>query len=126
MFFAPTLRNHRATPALGLLDGAFERFMSDSVAGLRAPGHGLEEDDKAWTLSLDIPGVAKEHLRLHVDEQLLRIETSEESKRRFQAAWQLPQEVDAERCEARLENGVLTVKLAKLQRPSNARQIAIE
>lgn len=127
MFFAPAIRTTAATPALGLLDGAFERFMNDSLPGMRAPTtwHHLEEDDKSWTLTLDVPGIAKEHLSVNVEDQLVRIETSRESKRQFKAAYELPQEVDVEACQAKLEHGVLTLKLAKLQQPSKARQIAI-
>lgn len=127
MFFAPAIRTTAAAPTLGLLDGAFERFMNDSFPGMRAPAtwHGLEEDDKSWTLTLDVPGIAKEHLSVNVEDQLVRIETSQESKRQFKAVYELPQEVDAEGCQAKLEHGVLTLKLAKLQQPSKARQIAI-
>lgn len=127
MFFAPAIRTTAATPALGLLDGAFERFMNDSLPGMRAPAtwHHLEEDDKTWTLTLDVPGIAKEHLSINVEDQLVRIQTSQESKRQFKAVYELPQEVDVEACQAKLEHGVLTLKLAKLQQPSKARQIAI-
>lgn len=125
MFFAPAIRTTAAAPRLGLLDGAFERFMNDSFTGLRAPWHGLEEDDKGWTLNLDVPGIAKEHLRVQVEGQLVRIDTSQESKRQFKAVYELPQEVNLDACEAKLENGVLTLKLGKLAQPGNARQIAI-
>ena len=38
----------------------------------------------------------------------MRIETKAEAKRQFKAAYELPQEIDADASGAKLENGVLT------------------
>lgn len=124
MLFAPALRNDAlsrkpAGPDLGL-----ERFFGDTFRQLGSGMPGLDEDDTSWSLTLDVPGVAKEHLAVHVESNAVRIETSQQSQRQFKAAYQLPGEIDPEGCEARLENGVLTLRLAKLPSASR-RQIAI-
>ena len=49
-----------------------------------------------------------------------------EAKRQYKAAYELPQEIDVEATAAKLENGVLTLTLAKKQPVSNARQIEVK
>ena len=41
----------------------------------------LQEDDKAYSLSLDLPGVGKEHLRIQIEDTVLRVETLEGAPR---------------------------------------------
>ena len=55
----------------------------------------------------------------------MRIETKPEAKRQYKAAYELPQEIDADGTQARLENGVLTVTLAKQKPQTKARQITV-
>jgi HSP20 family protein len=56
----------------------------------------------------------------------VRIDTRAEAKRAFKAAYELPQDIDADTSAAKLENGVLTLTLAKKAPVSNARQIEIK
>lgn len=129
MFFAPAIRNNSMlAPALGTVDLGFERFMNEAFKGFGfgTPFHGLEEDDKSWTLTVDMPGVAKEQLALNIEGRLVRIETSAESRRQFKGSYELPHDIDPDACEARLENGVLTVKLAKREPQKTGHQIAIK
>jgi len=55
----------------------------------------------------------------------VKIETRKEAKRQFKAAYELPQEIDVDATTAKLENGVLTLSLAKKVPVSNARQIQV-
>lgn len=129
MFFAPAIRNaSMLAPALGTVDLGFERFMNEAFKGLDfgTPLHQLEEDDKSWTLTVDMPGVVKEQLSLNIEGRLVRIETSADSRRRFKGSYELPHDIDPDGCEARLENGVLTVKLAKREPQKTGQQIAIK
>jgi HSP20 family molecular chaperone IbpA len=56
----------------------------------------------------------------------VRIETKAEAKRQFKAAYELPQDIDTTASGAKLENGVLTLTLAKLVPPSNVRTIEVK
>jgi len=56
---------------------------------------------------------------------VLRIESKAEAKRQFKAAYELPQDIDVAASEAKLENGVLTLKLGKLVPVSQATQLQI-
>jgi len=126
MFFAPAIRNNTTVvPGLGLMDGAFERFMQDAFSGLHKPWQGMEEDEKSWTLKMDLPGVSRDHLSVSIEGRRVRVETAAEAARQFKGFYELPQEINPDACEAKLENGVLTLKLAKIEQGSTSRQIAV-
>jgi HSP20 family molecular chaperone IbpA len=125
MFFAPVVRTRSALPFRSF-DRNFERFVNDAFFGNAAPGFQVEQDDKAWTVTLDVPGVAKEDLAITIEGAIVRIETRKEAKRQVKAAYELPQEIDAQASGAKLENGVLTLTLAKQQPVSTARQIEVK
>ncbi|WP_285412398.1 Hsp20/alpha crystallin family protein [Variovorax sp. efr-133-TYG-130] len=122
MFFAPTLRTARFAPRG--YDRAFERFASEAFAGARRSPL-VEQDDKSWTLSLDVPGFSREDLAISIEGAVLRIDSKAEAKRQFKAAYELPQDIDAATSEAKLENGVLTLKLGKLVPVSQATSLQI-
>ena len=123
MFFAPVLRTRAAAPSFRSFDRSFERFVNEAF---RATGFDVQQDDKAWTLSLDLPGVAREDLAISIEGAIVRIETKAEAKRQYKAAYELAEEIDAEATTAKLENGVLTLTLAKKQPVSNARTIEVK
>ena len=91
MFFAPTLRTRAYAPAARAFDGSFERFLNESFIRPTAGGLKVEQDDKAWTVSLDLPGVAREQLAVNIEGAVVRIETAADAKRQFKAAYELPE-----------------------------------
>ena len=114
MFFAPAV----VSPRFRSLDRNFERFVNQAFATENRLS--VEQDDKAWTISLDLPGLAREDLSIGIEGAVVRIETRSEAKRQFRAAYELPQEIDAAASGAKLENGVLTLTLGKLVPVSKA------
>jgi HSP20 family molecular chaperone IbpA len=126
MFFAPVVRTRAYAPAFRSFDRSFERFVNDAFFGDTARGFQVEQDDKAWTVTLDMPGVAREDLSVAIEGSIVRIETKAEAKRQFKAAYELPQDIDAGTSGAKLENGVLTLTLVKHVPVSNARQIEVK
>ncbi|GHC55432.1 hypothetical protein GCM10007100_22510 [Roseibacillus persicicus] len=83
------------------------------------------EKDEAWRGELDLPGFAKEEVKVSLDkERVLLIEAKqpelaegeERDFTRSEATYRvrLPREADAEKLEAKLENGVLQVTIPKL------------
>ena len=123
MFFAPTVRARSYSPRA--FDRSFERFFNDAFAATSQRGLQFEQDEKSWTLSLDVPGLSREDLSIGIEGAVVRIESKAEAKRQFKADYELPLEVDASASEAKLENGVLTLKLAKKVPVSNVAQLAI-
>jgi HSP20 family protein len=126
MFFAPVVRTRAMSPAFRSFDRSFERFVNDAFFTNATRAFNVEQDDKAWTVTLDMPGVAREDLSINIEGSVVRIETGAQAKRAFKAAYELPQDIDAETSAAKLENGVLTLTLAKKVPVSSARQIEIK
>ena len=125
MFFGPVVRTRAASPAFHAFDRRFERLVNDAWRGRSPSGLSVTQDDKAWTLSLDLPGLAKEELNIGIEGAVVRIESKPEAKRQVRAAYELPQDIDAAASSARLENGVLTLTLAKQLPQSKATRLAV-
>ena len=123
MFFAPVYRT-RSTPSLRAFDRGFERFVNEAVGDRRSVN--VQQDDTSWTLALDVPGVAREQLEIGIEANVVRIATQEGAPRQYKAAYELPQDIDATASEARLDNGVLTLKLGKKVPVSNVTQLAVQ
>ena len=126
MFFAPVVRTRASLPSHRSFDRSFERFVNDAFFSTAKPGFDVTQDDKAWTVTLDVPGVAREDLAIAIEGTIVRIDTKAEAKRQFKAAYELPQDIDADASGAKLENGVLTLTLVKKVPVSNARNIEIK
>jgi HSP20 family protein len=124
MFFAPAPRTRAYVPARSF-DRSFERFLNDSFL---PAGNGLkvQQDEQAWTVTLDVPGVAREQLTIDVDGAVVRVQTVKDAARPYKAAYELPAAIDAEATSARLENGVLTLTLGKKKPVATSRQIEVK
>jgi HSP20 family protein len=125
MFFAPVVRTRATSPAFRSFDRHFERFVNDAFFSNLPAGFDVKEDEKAWTVTFDMPGVAREDLSINIEGSIVRIDTGAQAKRQFKAAYELPQDIDADASAAKLENGVLSLTLAKKVPVSNARQIEV-
>jgi HSP20 family protein len=119
MFFAPATTSEFRNRAV---DRGFERFLNESFfrSGLK-----VVQDDSSWTVTLDLPGVAREQLDINVEGAILSIATTAQAPRQYRLAYELPEEIDVEATTATLEHGVLTLKLGKKKPVSNARKIAV-
>jgi HSP20 family molecular chaperone IbpA len=125
MFFAATgpvaIRHPLYSPA----GRSLERFLAQTQLANRQKACTIEQDEKFYTLSFDIPGIAKEQLTIGIEGSIVRIESKEDAPRKYKAAYELPQDIDATGSEAKLENGVLTLKLGKLVPPSSVTSLTI-
>ena len=85
----------------------------------------LHEDDKAYSFSLDLPGVSKEHLRIQIEDTMLRVETLEGAPRSYRAVYEFAQEIDGPSSQARMEHGVLHLSLTKKRPVNKATELSI-
>ncbi|MEP7297346.1 MAG: Hsp20/alpha crystallin family protein [Burkholderiales bacterium] len=143
MFVLPMTRPyHRA--AAPQFSRFIERLLDESPAAesTRTPALDVAETDTGYIVSLDVPGVAREQLKVSVEGRRLSIETvadattdqpkdgaprvlyRERSAARYARTVSLPAEVDQAASQAKFENGVLTLTLAK-KVPAGASQISI-
>lgn len=125
MFFAPALRTRAYAPAR-TVDRDFERFLNDFFAPAARTGVKVAQDEQSWTVTLDVPGIAREHLAIEVDGSVVSVKTVKDAPRQYAAAYELPAEIDAEATSAKLENGVLTLVLAKKKPVVTSRQIEVK
>jgi HSP20 family protein len=94
----------------------------------RTPALDVSEDDKGYRVTVDMPGVAKEAVKVRVEGRRVSIETATEEATptdgsrllyrerraaRYARSFSLPAEIDQGQSEARFENGVLTLNLVK-------------
>ncbi|GAC1355231.1 MAG: hypothetical protein NVSMB34_08310 [Variovorax sp.] len=126
MFFAPVVRTRAVAPEFRTFDRSFERFVNEAFFNPATQGVNVQQDEKAWTVTLDVPGVTREDLSITTEGNIVRIETKAEAKRQYKAAYELPQDIDVAASGAKLEHGVLTLTLAKQVPVSNVKQIEIK
>ncbi len=124
-----------------LFDDSFDRYFGGAAAGApsRTPALDVSESDAAYTVVLDVPGVTREQLKVSVEGRRVSVETidapkvesiegapteppkdlaprvlyRERTALRFARTVSLPAEVDQSASQAKFENGVLTLTLAK-------------
>src|SRR5690606_12981939 len=110
------------------------------TAGPRSPALDVTETDRAYTVKLDMPGVAKEDVKVGIDGRHVTVQASterkEEKKEGDRVVWReramtsyarsfsLPEEVDHLESGAKLDQGVLTLTLPKRATPA-AKQIKV-
>ncbi|MDP3412203.1 MAG: Hsp20/alpha crystallin family protein, partial [Polaromonas sp.] len=70
-------------------------------------------------------GLAKEQLDIGIEGDVVRISSKADAPRSVKAAYRFPLEIDTAASAAKLENGVLTLTLAKKIPVSNVTQLAI-
>ena len=106
-----------------------------------APAINVIENEKEYEVELAAPGLDKEDFKVHVDadnnlhiEMEKKSETKEGKKHgrylrrefsyeKFQQTLLLPDDVDAEKIEAKVEKGVLNVRLPKIEKVPRAEAV---
>jgi HSP20 family protein len=119
-----------------LLDNSFERFFgpaAEDTKAARSPALDLVESDASYTVTLDMPGVGKEDVKVAVDGKVVTVDAKhsvtdekkdgdriadrliycERSATSYSRRFSLPLEVDQADAVAKLEHGVLTLTLPK-------------
>lgn len=101
-----------------------------------APVCEIVDEEKLYSISLDIPGMREEDLDIEVKDNHLHITgerkftdkttvlRSERRYGKFERVFSLPQNVNPEQIEARFENGVLDISLPKEEK-SQTKKITI-
>ena len=105
-----------------------------------SPRIDIAEDEKSISIEAEIPGVPKENLKITLQDNILTIEgekkkvTEEKEKNfyreercfgKFKRSFTLPVEVDSDNVDAKYNNGILEIKLNKLE-PKQDKERVIE
>jgi HSP20 family protein len=127
------------------LNEHMRRILEQTFGGLASPGRDvllplvdIEEQDDAYVIEADLPGVKRSDVKIEqIGNELLISGEFKERERNgvlrrqtrkvgeFAYRVALPESVDAEKIEAKLEDGVLTVRVPKVQR-AQRRQIEVK
>ncbi len=140
MFLTPVVRRHHTyatTPASRLMrtawaqPSAVDRWFDSiwSQADVAARSHQavrFEQTDTGYTLTLDVPGLSRDHLRVAIEGAVVRVSTADDAPRSLRAAWELPADIDADTSSAQVQDGVLTLKLGRVQPVSRERTLDIQ
>ncbi|SFE35877.1 Hsp20/alpha crystallin family protein [Paracidovorax wautersii] len=124
MLFTPVIRR-ASFQSPRAADLSLQRFLQSTLAAPQQPGTQVSQDDKTVTLQLDVPGLSREQLSITIEGHQVRLASVEGAPRQVQRAWELADEIDAAGSSAKLENGVLTLVLAKVVPVSRAQQLTI-
>ncbi|UCU98067.1 Hsp20/alpha crystallin family protein [Acidovorax radicis] len=131
MIFAPVIRRAAYAQAPRSADLALQRFLMGTMAAPTAgrsagsAGCTVTQDEKTTTLQLDVPGLTRDQLQISIEGNTVRLQSVEGAPRQVQRAWELADEVDATASNAKLENGVLTLTLARVEPTSKATTLTI-
>lgn len=144
----PTGRTRRsARSALPELRTEMDRLLEDFFGGGRgngstlgsfAPPTDLYETEDAYVVESELPGLTRDDIEVSLEDGTLSIsgrreETAEEksyrrrerAEGRFERRFRLPRSVEAEDVEARMENGILRVRVPKAAE-ARSRKIEVE
>ena len=157
MFVYPVTRSahltaHRAATARQfgraierLFDDSTDRLFGGAKAGsaARTPALDVAETDTTYVVTLDVPGVTRDQLKVTIEGRRLHVETAvasddaaaaetsservlyrERGLPRYERTVVLPAEVDQATSQAKVDNGVLTLTLTK-KVPTGALQISV-
>ena len=115
----------------------FEDFLNNDFmprANITAPAVNVREDEKAYTMEVAAPGIKKEFCRVSINDEgnlSIAIENKFEHKEsekkhhylrrefsytNYEQNYELPEDVDKEHISAKVEDGILTVSLPRMQK----------
>lgn len=104
-----------------------------SWASYRRSSPEVKENEKEYSIRLEIPGYSDTDLSVNVKEGMLHLSGKSDRKddwaainRSFKRSYYLPSNVDQENIEANVKNGVLVVKIPKLDEKKLGRQIQVK
>jgi HSP20 family protein len=132
-----------------LFSDFYDRFYSgerllpipgEKMPALRPAVADVQETDEHVIVTIELPGMKKEDITLHITEKMLEVkaETKEEEKKEeegyksyrsrysgFYRRIPLPAGIDADKTKATYKNGVLEVKMPKMEK-KKGKEISIE
>ena len=124
---------HNLYPERGL-DSFVNRFFDNNIGGEIHPDFNpnvnIGESEKQYSLSMDIPGMDKDAIKISVEKNILKVsgekakEVENEGEKyhlierrygKFERSFRLPEDADNNSIKAAVENGVLTISIDKAE-----------
>ncbi len=145
-------RNWEPFKDMGVFSRGMDRWLEDIYGpsslrqnlsrNLLSPSVEVQENKNSYQLKFDLPGVSKDQIKIDIHENTLTVsgerreEKKEEDKEKkthfsevsygsFSRNFTFPERIDAEKSEAKFENGVLNLSIPKSEQ-SSKRQIFVK
>ncbi|HTV75235.1 MAG TPA: Hsp20/alpha crystallin family protein [Candidatus Acidoferrales bacterium] len=101
-----------AAPGLGGFGAllGFDPFRDFAPTWQQAGGIDVQRTDRGYTVEIPVPGFKPDQINVTVDDRTLTVR-GESERRKFTRALLLPEEIDTDNIEAKVENGLLTLTL---------------
>ena len=128
-------------PAFRRMFNVDPAWRSESSFSFSAPAVDVTEDDKAYTITAELPGLEEKNLDVTVSGDMLTLkgekhyEKDEKDKNRymseraygsFQRSFALPDGIDRDKIAADLAKGVLTITLPKTAQAQQQQKIEVK
>lgn len=118
----------RNDPFIRFVDEFFESKTEPTQSGF--VNVHKSEDDKGYELKFIVPGLTKNDVTIIIEEDLLKVsyEKPEDLKGfvgSFERTYSLPDDINDKKIEAKVENGILGVKIPKMKKKNSQRTISI-
>lgn len=108
---------------------------------LRTPRIDITETPTNYIIKADLPGLSKQDIQLHVEDDMLTIEGERKNEReektdrrhviersfgKFSRSIRIPPNAQVENADAKMENGVLEISLGKKSAGDERKKIAVQ
>ena len=129
-------------PTMNRLDDLFDSMIYKTLERSQnwTPEVNVFENDKLYTVTLDIPGVEKKDVNIEVEGSSLIVSGKREKANEkdmslyysqtrygnFSRAFNLPEEINVEKIGAKYKNGTLILTLPKMEKINNSINIPVK
>ena len=129
------IRTYNPFSELEEISEQFSRALNSARANSKdiafKPTVNTREADDAYYIEVELPGVKKENISIDVNDELLTVSGQRELKNeykdsnlyriessygKFERSFTLPEDVDSDKIEATSNNGVLEIKIPKVEK----------
>mgnify|MGYP000574883556 CR=1 FL=1 len=119
------------------IDKNFDNYFTSTTERAWKPTSRVEEKENFYLLTLDIPGVDKEHLKVELEDNVLSIAGERKDRFKneneelntfasFSQRYSLPKEINQDEIEVHQDNGVLDIILPKTQKKQISKTIEVK
>ena len=131
-----------AMPAMNRLDDLFDSMIYKTLERNQnwTPEVSIFENDKLYTVTMDIPGVEKKDVNIEVEGSCLTVSGKRDEKNEkdmslyysqtrygnFSRTFNLPEEIGVEKISAKYKNGTLILTLPKMEKINNSISIPVK
>lgn len=104
-----------------------ERILTNRISSCEKVNYSVKENDDAFVAEFLVPGFSQKDLNVEVNDNILIVEGKDNQSgwtQDFSQRFRLPDSTDGKNMEAKIENGILKLKLPK-KKETNSKKITI-